>query len=253
MGMLDRVRGAVEPSDTEVQDRAEHAYALDQRIKESLRAGRESLWDVAAAAHEFDDQAAWSALGYETIGDWLADPEVSMTRGTFYRIVRVYRELVVRRQLPVADLKELEVSKVDIVLGKVKSGEKSLDTALNDVKTLGARDLRDTYYDRRDPKDDSGVEEDDLIFTPDAPDDGGVDGADEEPVIAAEVVEEEPAHNSHMDDSGQLHAAAVQMAEVLRWVDRDVAPPEKKRMTNELREAILDALGLAGELGLLSE
>ena len=142
---------ARELTDEEIQQRATTCYEIDQRIRSGLRTGREAAWQVAQACYEFDGERGWSALGYDTLGDWLGDPEVGMSRTHFYRMVRTYDELVVRRQVGTEDLQELEPSKVEVILPAVKAGTVKLQDALADAKSLGRRDLQARYYHRPDP------------------------------------------------------------------------------------------------------
>jgi hypothetical protein len=228
----------------EAEARAQRCFEIDERIKAGLRAGREALWETARALHEFDEENGWTALGYEKIGEWLADPEVGMTRGTYIRLVGTFRELVVKRKLPFATVADLETSKVQIVLPKLKAGSVRLDEALDDVKALGQRDLREKYLRRPDPADleppdDPPLDSSMSRAEPDPPPNGapterptwgdgralGADPPDEEPpVIDGEVVEDdeepvetevvddppeeepeaEPAHNDQPDASGQV-------------------------------------------------
>lgn len=246
--MSTQVQGAPakELSPAEAEERAEHCFALDQAVKESAQKGREALWELARALHEFDEEAAWSGLGYETLGEWLADSDVSLTRSTYFRLTQVYRELVLRRQLPMSTAAELEVSKVQIVLPKVKAGSVKLADAIADVKALGARDLRVKYMRRPDPADLSGadddldtgglnVETDDVgsyVEPPvnpgdDTPQWAGETDPDEEPVVeevevvdghAEEVApapEKKPAHNAHHVPSGQLPVLVAQARKAL--------------------------------------
>lgn len=135
----------------EAKQRAELCYELDQQVKNGLRAGRTAAWQVAQAVYQFDSESGWTALGYEKLADWLADPEVSMTYRTFRRYSDVWREVVVLRQTPVPTLAEVDVTKVDLVLPAVKDGRAKLEDALNDVRMMGARDLRETYVKAPDP------------------------------------------------------------------------------------------------------
>lgn len=205
----------------EQEQRATKCYELDQAIKAGLRAGREAMWETARALHEFDEENGWTALGYEKIGDWLADTDVGMTRSQHYRLVSVYRELVVHRQVSQDDLKQLDVSKVDIVLPAVKSGRVTLKDALSDVKALGARDLRDSYIKRPDPKDTVPAATPNTGTT-DATDSSTcsacglavghasdcmyanppVNDGDDTPVLASDV---QPAQNGEGPLSGQVH------------------------------------------------
>lgn len=174
---------ARELTDQERKARAALCFELDQSIKASLRAGREAVWDAAKQMHLFDEEEGWTALGYDRVNEWLADPEVGMSRSSFYRMVKLYREMVVIRQLPEEELKTLEPSKLEIALPAIKENSKPLAEVLDDVKELGSRDLRELYFRKPDPKDDV------------PPPDGGEsltaetdDGDEDEDVIDATVV-----------------------------------------------------------------
>jgi hypothetical protein len=195
-------------SPDEAEARAQRCFEIDAQIKTGLRAGREAMWEVARGLHEFDEENGWTALGIESLGEWLADPEVGMTRATYFRMVKCHRFLIEQKKLPPARVAELELSKVEIVLPKLRAGSVKMDDALADVQHLGARDLREKYMRRPDPADldpppdPNGVEATrPAIETPDAPPepnagDGGPvrasDGAaslGEPEVIDAEPVE----------------------------------------------------------------
>ena len=138
--------------DIEAQQRseeAEAAWAIEARIKRAMSDGRQALWDLADALYEFDEARGWLALGYEKLSDWLADPEVTMTMGTYRRYVRTWRKLVIEKQVEPDRLRQLEQSKVAIVVDKIANNEVLVDDAFADVESLGAGDLREKYYNRR--------------------------------------------------------------------------------------------------------
>jgi hypothetical protein len=72
-----------------------------------------------------------------------------MTMGTYRRYVRTWRKLVVEKQVDPARLRQLEQSKVAIVVDKIAKNEVLVDDAFADVESLGAGDLREKYYNRR--------------------------------------------------------------------------------------------------------
>jgi hypothetical protein len=171
----------VELTDEEIQERAREMYALDQQIRAGLNKGREGLWEAARALHAFDAQSGWSALDYESVRHYCADPEIGISKSTYYNMIAAYDQTVVRRQIDFDRVKQRDRSKVDIVLKKVRAGEKSIDEALDDASALGYRDLRDLYW---------GPQKDEDVQAPgqDRPDDvdgdetGLVYGLDDEPI-----------------------------------------------------------------------
>lgn len=132
-------------STDDLAERHQRCHELDQRVKAGLRAGRAAMWMTAEALYEFDRHSGWSTLGYGTRADWLADPEVGMTERSFQRLVRVWREAVIRRELEPPALARLDLSKVEIVLAAVDDGLVKLPDALADAEALGWRELRRKY------------------------------------------------------------------------------------------------------------
>lgn len=184
----------------EHQDRAEEAFKLDQSIKGALRTGRATLWALAEKLWQFDDVTGWSALNYDSLADWLADPEISMKSSTYYNAVARWRKIVVLRNVDSKRLENLDPTKVDLVLPSIEKQSVKLEDALSDVEVLGARDLREKYIGRKekaepDPPDPPPLEPEDEP-DPDGAFDDGSDGGTQ--------FESEPAHNEDHAPSGQL-------------------------------------------------
>jgi hypothetical protein len=129
----------------ERQERAEAMFAIEQRIKESLAVGRSAAWELAKSLYEFNEENGWTALGYENQTDWLAQPDIGMTKTEFFRMVRRYRELVINRQIEQEVLLQLPPSKVDILMPTIEAGKVGIDEIVDDINSMGARDLREKY------------------------------------------------------------------------------------------------------------
>jgi hypothetical protein len=217
-----------ELSPKEAEDRGKAMFALDQRIREALAAGRRSIWEAARALAEFDAENGWTALGYDTLAEWLADPEISMSRATYYRMVRVRNELD-RRQVPEVEMHSLDVSKVELVLPRLQAGKVNLSEALDDARELGRRDLRIKYL--------RSTEED---FQP--PEDPPVIDGDATPVPASE-----PAHNDPPPPSGHRQAKPdawqVQARAFLVELKERCGDPKKKRLPLSLIDELESLLG----------
>lgn len=201
----------------EQQARTDLCFELDGAIKAGLRAGRVALWHTARAVSEFDEAAGWSALDYESLAHWLADPEVGMTKGWYYDLASTWREME-RRGIEAPALEAIDLTKVRTVLPAVKTGKVAIEEALGDARALGVRDLRKKYNERQEQKDAKEREHTLREDEPPAPVNTGTDApvrasdgavvAPEPPAPAfAEPIVELPgdrAHNPDDGDSGHL-------------------------------------------------
>jgi hypothetical protein len=156
------------PSPEEWQDEVQVAHAINESFANAINAVRESMWEVSRWAYQANAESVWSKIGYETKGEWLATPEIHMTRTTFDRMVRVWRETHVHRQIDAPTLERLDVSKLDIVLGRVNAHEVSIEDAISDVQVLGANDLREKYQSPHRPRPEPAPA-DDTTFDTDVP------------------------------------------------------------------------------------
>jgi hypothetical protein len=232
--------------DAELAAEGDAAFAVEKRIKSALADGRRALWALSEALYEFDELCGWPKLGYKTKSEWLADPEISITSATYYRLVKLWREFVLRHKVALPALGELEPSKVDIVLGRLRSHSVTLEQAINDVKTQGWRDLREVYYDRPEPPPSEAD-----VSTEAAPAPGPVFNFDEpeldEPVPADELreaepvasVEDEPVVGSVLDDAGLWRAKVQAAFDELKGVQDTVSFPRVSRSTAEVCIALL--------------
>lgn len=202
------VADAVELTAEEVEVRAQDCYELEERIKASLRVAQESVWDLAEALYKFDEANGWSALGYDKLGDWLAQPEVGISRSHFYRLVSVYHEMVVLRQVDQTRLKQIEPQKLQIVLPSVKSGKVQLEDALDDAEALGRRDLRERYFKRPDPADEYRKQRE-------GEDSDTADVVDAEVVVELNPVDDTPVWAAESKPDQNDHVASGQLQEVV--------------------------------------
>ena len=185
----------VEPTVEEWERRKKEAGDLINQVRTALLAGRAADWAVAEALWQFDQKQAWQALEYDTLNEFLADPEVGISRSAYYRYISVYNELVVRRELSVEELLDVDISKADTVLAAIRDSRVAVDVAVSDARTLGRRDLREKYAIPQ------------RTSTPGVPpagqDDEPTNGAavtvDDSPVVAADVGVEEVVEDDDDD------------------------------------------------------
>lgn len=134
----------VESVSGEVVDQSP-AQETEARVKEALREGKSALWKLAEALYDFDQQQGWESLGYENVTRWLEDPEIDMTRGTYYRLVGTWEKLHVGRGIERARLERVNMSKAALVADEIAQGSVPPDAALKDVQEMSAQQLREKY------------------------------------------------------------------------------------------------------------
>jgi hypothetical protein len=242
----------VELTEEEMAERAQTMYALDQQIRAGLNKGRVGLWEAAKALYEFDEQSGWSALGYESVRHYCADPGIEISRTTYKRMKRAYERTVVLRQVDFDRVKQIDYSKVDIVLGKVETGEKKIGDALDDAEALGQRDLRDEYWGPR-PADDGDGSGNGTIDgpTPDDDETGVVYGLDDDEPIEGVVIEDDDGLTaSEQETDPQFNYGSVspqQITEALETCRQALATPSDllRRVALEKAIVVLEALDAA--------
>ena len=138
---------ARELSDAEREARGELVHRIQQDILDARRRGQVAAWDLARAVYLFHEESGWTALGYEKLKEWLAQPEIGMQERQFFRFVRRYKTLVIRHALDLEDLADLDPTKVDVVLPAIEAHKKDVSEALTDAREMGWRDLREDYRD----------------------------------------------------------------------------------------------------------
>lgn len=121
------------------------AFAREQQIKKAMVEGNQAWWDLAAGLTDLHEKGLWRWLGYDTLDAFLAQPDLGVSRSQFFRMTKLYRDLVIMREIPQKKLESLEPSKVREVAPAITSGEVEVSKALSDAESLAYRDLRAEY------------------------------------------------------------------------------------------------------------
>ena len=227
---------ARELSDEELQLAVDEAFAYERQVKEGLARGREALWQTAEALYEFSEVGGWRYLGgYETLGDWLADPEISLTRSTYFRLVETWREVVVRHEVDPATVRALDPSKVALTLPAVRDGRETMDGALDAAATNGWRDLRERY----------------LISPTHHMQEPTGDGLDEEePSNGAQPDIEVPEISDELYGPETVARGVAQTVTIALEAVMAAHPPARRSMSKELHALGAQALEIAHGEGL---
>ena len=129
----------------EAQALTDEAFALERRIKAAWTATNVAGWALAEALYDFHERGAWRLVGYDTLEDFLGQPELGISRSAFFRAVQLWRDLVIVREIPAETLAPIELTKVAEVAPAIRKGEVVAEDALDDAAGLSRSDLRIKY------------------------------------------------------------------------------------------------------------
>lgn len=143
--VLDKMPQA-EPDYTERTVRAQGAH---EQLLTGLHHAHRGLALAAQACHRLRLEEGWTAIGYESVGAYLASPEIGMSRSQFYSLADIWEQYIERGGQEETRL--CAPSKLEVPLAALKAGEVTPDEALADAETLGLRDLRVKYRGEKEP------------------------------------------------------------------------------------------------------
>jgi hypothetical protein len=121
------------------------AYQLESAIVNNIKAIRAQWARLAECLFQFDLHDVWQTLGYDSLNQWLAGPDIEMSRSMFYGLVRAYRTLVVEGGATIEQLARIDYSKAQEVLPAVRRNFVDVGTAIADAEVLSKSDLRERY------------------------------------------------------------------------------------------------------------
>ena len=121
----------------EGEEFAKPAFGLESQIKAAFARAAESWWELARLLYEFQEAKAWKGLGYDTLAEFLAQPELGMSTRQFFQMTKLHRDLVVVRQIEPEVLSEVEPSKAREVAPAIMRGDVAVEDALDDARRPG--------------------------------------------------------------------------------------------------------------------
>jgi hypothetical protein len=121
------------------------AYHRHQQLLQGLATTRLGLADIAEACHEIQVGKLWQQLGYDKLADYLADPDITLTRREFFRAAAIHEAYVLGAGVDADVLELAPASKWEAALPGASDPSVPADEVVEDVQTLGIQDLRVKY------------------------------------------------------------------------------------------------------------
>lgn len=132
-------------------DPASQAWEAHQLLMQGLQVTRMGLSDTAQACYLIRKGKLFKLLGFEKLGDYLADPEISLRSSSFHEYADIWKRYVLEGGIAPERLMDTGRGKLAVPLPALKAGEVSAADALEDAIVLGAQDLRVKYRGQQEP------------------------------------------------------------------------------------------------------
>lgn len=130
---------------TDLEGKAKLAHVAHEKVIEGLQAARLGLACAAEGCHALHASEGWTALGFESLSEYLACPEVTLSRSEFYRLVSIWDRYVLNGGLQPMLLQGAGPSKLEVPLPALEAGVVDAAQAVADATTMTRKDLR-THY-----------------------------------------------------------------------------------------------------------
>lgn len=154
---------------------AADAFVAHTQIVDGVARVNEGLAYAMKGCYDLEKSKGWAKLGFATLNEYLAQPEVTVSRTDFYRLAAIYEAYVLDGGVPAELLAGASPSKLELPIPAIEQGVVSAEQAVSDAESLTRKDLRERY----------------RVLLGDAPADGGqADGG----AASGPVRESEPPH-----------------------------------------------------------
>lgn len=152
-GVLAAIPGVEITRDGEIRStsRPDEAQSAYEQLLGGLGAARVGMSVVAEACFRLSREQRWVDLGFDTLGEFLAQPEISLTRTAFFDLADIWEQYVLEAEIPAERIGAVSDWKLAIPLRAIKAGDVDATDAFGDAEALGARDLREKYRQERGP------------------------------------------------------------------------------------------------------
>jgi hypothetical protein len=132
-------------NEDEEREKAAAAHESHQRVLQGLSAARLGLTIAAQGCHELQESRGWASLGHETLNEYLASPEVTLSRPEFFRLAAIWRAYVLDGGVDPTRLRGAAETKLEVPLSALGKGLVTVEQAVEDATSMGRADLRIRY------------------------------------------------------------------------------------------------------------
>ena len=120
------------------------AHENDTAIK-SLKVDLNLRWlKMAELLFENKKRRYFEILNYDTFEAYIAQEELGFTRRGVYRIMGIYKDLVLDRKVPLGHIADIDAHKLDMIRPQLPTGD--IDDLITKARTLSRSDLKEELH-----------------------------------------------------------------------------------------------------------
>lgn len=134
-------------SPQEAKELADRAHVVEAKIVKACQSIRTTGIYLAKYLSEFFAERYWMVLGYESQAAFLASPDIDLKERQALKLAAIYREVVVDRGVPEAELVGVDLEKIQKALPALKEGRAGVLDVVSDAKALSRSDMAVKYGD----------------------------------------------------------------------------------------------------------
>ncbi len=121
------------------------AFERESTIKDIVADMRRGWVRLAENLYAFHAEEMWTALGYGSFDEWLAGPDIDLSRRHVYGLVETWRVMVVEKGTEPALLEGVGISKLREQLPAIRRGTITVGQAIADAEALSRQDIREKH------------------------------------------------------------------------------------------------------------
>jgi hypothetical protein len=116
------------------------AFIRGEKIKSLKHDAERTFLELGQELYEFVQCRDFKALGMDTFEEWIAQPDVNISRTLAYRLMGIYETFVLQYEVPLAGLLEAGTTKLDKIRPQVVDKMSALKW-VNTASALSKSDL----------------------------------------------------------------------------------------------------------------
>jgi len=128
---------AIQKNTQEIADEAFTNHQIIIKIKQSIT---KDFWNLAIMLKINRDRKYYNTLGYTTFEEYLGTPEISLSRGYVFKLIKNYELWVQKYNVSPAKLEGIDSEK--LYLASIKATKDNYEEWLEKAKTLSRSDIR---------------------------------------------------------------------------------------------------------------